>query len=406
MAISLLQIIEKHAEEIRDALADDLMKTPTAGCSEFSTKQIQVFAWTHVDAVLQSLRCGDDQLYFFFLDYASSRDAEQGLPLQRDIVILNCLRSALWNSVVLYSNAETLTENMLTLSEILSKGKDGIATSFLEQREHLLRELRQSNVQIIRNSHQKLEFLAKISHELKTPLTSIIAYSEQLLDESITEANRHEFTQVVNDQSNRLMQLIDDLIDLSWAENKQIQLDLSWVNPRKVIAEAIATVRVRAEEKEISLDVAEVAMLPDVFMDPLRIQQVLWNLFANAVKYNKRGGWTRISATRRGSEIVVTVADGGIGIKKEDLERIFESFQQVGEGRMLQAGSAGLGLGIVRQFVQLHGGSIWVESSPGQGSSFHFSLPIEGPAGYDSRRNYENAHTEQDSESSEEAPQV
>ncbi len=378
---SLLQILERRLDEVKDLVAGEFRLSGRPVFADCSDEELRILAWSHLDPILQSLRYDDDYLFTFFLDYASGRSAEEGLPIEDSQLTLSIIGRSLWEVTVAESEPETLIENLLRLDSILSKGRDGIAGNYLKQRDHLLAELRKSNARLMEMTKRKLDFLAKVSHELKTPLTSVIAYSEQLQNTNLPEEIRSEFINVVHDQSHKLYQLIEDLLDLSKAENEQSRLNLSWSDIATVLEEAIGTVQARAAEKEITLKLQPPDDLPKCYMDPFRVQQVVWNLLTNGVKYTNDGGEVTLSAQRRGEEVVVSVADNGIGIKPESIDKIFELFHQTHDALALQEGGAGLGLDIARHYLQLHGGDIWVESVFGEGSTFSFSLPIQGPKG-------------------------
>jgi len=377
----LLQIIDGNAEALQEAVARRFRNSGRCAFDQFDFDGLRALAWRHIDPIVQSLRYEDDFLFTFFLDYASERNAEQGLPIEDSLLTLNMVSETLWELIVAQSPAEELAENLTRLVSILSKGKDGIAANYMTQRDSAVDELRRSNEKLLESTKRKLEFLAKVSHELKTPLTSVIAYSEQLEDEGLSLPIRAEFSHVVHEQSSKLLQLIEDLMELSRFENDHTRLNLSWSDPAAVIHEAIGTVKARADKKQVRLELDPLPVLPRVYMDPFRIQQVLWNLLTNGVKYTEAGGRVRVSAWAEGEELCVSVCDNGIGIKPENQQAIFESFHQTHEALAMLEGGVGLGLDIARHYLHLHGGRIGVESVYGEGSSFSFWIPIAGPTG-------------------------
>jgi len=382
----LLPILERNAEAIQEAVARRFRNSGRCAFDQFDFEGLRTLAWRHIDPILQSLRYEDDFLFTFFLDYASERNAEQGLPIEDSLLTLNMVSESLWELTVAESPPAELADNLSRLVSILGKGKDGIAANYMTQRDQALDELRRSNEKLLESTKRKLEFLAKVSHELKTPLTSVIAYSEQLEDESLPLAIRTEFGHVVHEQSSKLMQLIEDLMELSRIETDHTRLNLSWSDPAAVIHEAIGTVKARADKKQVRLELDPLPVLPRVFMDPFRIQQVLWNLLTNGVKYNEAGGRVRVSAWVQGEELRVSVSDNGIGIKPENQQAIFESFHQTHEALAMLEGGVGLGLDIARHYLHLHGGRIAVESVYGEGSTFSFWIPLAGPPGATAER--------------------
>ncbi len=375
----LLQIIDGNAEALQEAVARRFRNSGRCAFDQFDFDGLRALAWRHIDPIVQSLRYEDDFLFTFFLDYASERNAEQGLPIEDSLLTLNMVSETLWELIVAQSAPEELAENLTRLVSILGKGKDGIAANYMTQRDHAVDELRRSNEKLLESTKRKLEFLAKVSHELKTPLTSVIAYSEQLEDENLPLDIRTEFSHVVHDQSSKLLQLIEDLMELSRFGTDHTRLNLSWSDPATVIHEAIGTVKVRADKKQVRLELDPLPALPRVHMDPFRIQQVLWNLLTNGVKYTEAGGRVRVSARVDGTELCVSVKDNGIGIKPENQQAIFESFHQTHEALAMLEGGVGLGLDIARHYLHLHGGRIAVESVYGEGSTFSFWVPLAGP---------------------------
>jgi len=377
----LLPILERNAEALQEAVARRFRNSGRCAFDLFDFDGLRTLAWRHIDPILQSLRYEDDFLFTFFLDYASERNAEQGLPIEDSLLTLNMVSETLWELTVAESPPAEVADNLTRLVSILSKGKDGIAANYMTQRDQAVDELRRSNEKLLESTKRKLEFLAKVSHELKTPLTSVIAYSEQLEDESLPIAIRSEFSHVVHEQSSKLLQLIEDLMELSRFENDHTRLNLSWSDPAAVINEAIGTVKARADKKQIRLELDPLPALPRVFMDPFRIQQVLWNLLTNGVKYTEAGGRVRVSAWAQDESVCISVSDNGIGIKPENQQAIFESFHQTHEALAMLEGGVGLGLDIARHDLHLHGGRIEVASVYGEGSTFSFWIPIAGPPG-------------------------
>lgn len=377
----LLPILERNAEALQEAVARRFRNSGRCAFDLFDFDGLRTLAWRHIDPILQSLRYEDDFLFTFFLDYASERNAEQGLPIEDSLLTLNMVSETLWELTVAESPPAEVADNLTRLVSILSKGKDGIAANYMTQRDQAVDELRRSNEKLLESTKRKLEFLAKVSHELKTPLTSVIAYSEQLEDESLPIAIRSEFSHVVHEQSSKLLQLIEDLMELSRFESDHTRLNLSWSDPAAVINEAIGTVKARADKKQIRLELDPLPPLPRVFMDPFRIQQVLWNLLTNGVKYTEAGGRVRVSAWTLGESVCISVSDNGIGIKPENQQAIFESFHQTHEALAMLEGGVGLGLDIARHYLHLHGGRIEVASVYGEGSTFSFWIPVAGPPG-------------------------
>ncbi|MFH0779115.1 MAG: HAMP domain-containing sensor histidine kinase, partial [Candidatus Eisenbacteria bacterium] len=203
------------------------------------------------------------------------------------------------------------------------------------------------------------------------------AYSELLRDERVTEPKRREFLEIINDQGNRLLQLINDLLDLSRLECGKMQLNLELSDINEIVQSAVDTIRPTAEKRGLEVVTEFASELPSVYMDTKRLRQACWNLLCNAVKFTESGGRITAATEDTGDEILVRIVDTGIGIRPEDLGRIFDRFAQVDSSATREHGGAGLGLDLVRRFVELHSGRVWVESEYGRGSTFLFTLPKE-----------------------------
>ena len=222
------------------------------------------------------------------------------------------------------------------------------------------------------------EFVANVSHELKTPLTSIKGLVETLLDGALDDvANNRRFVTLIDEEAVRLSRLIDDLLELSQIESKASPLTLQPVDLRALIDGIGASLRPQLDERRVTLDVAIPPQVPAIRGDPGRLRQVFFNLLENAVKFNTEEGRVTVRATTEGSMVRIAVEDTGIGIPEQDLPRIFERFYRVDKARSRELGGTGLGLAIVKHLVELHGGQVNVRSRPGQGSIFTVTLPAK-----------------------------
>ena len=237
-------------------------------------------------------------------------------------------------------------------------------------------ELRRLYGELDMASRHKSEFLANMSHELRTPLNAILGFSQVLRQRLFgpINAKQEEYLDDILSSGNHLLSLINDVLDLSKVEAGQVELEVAAFSLRQALERAAATLCVRAVENGVEL---AVELAPDVDIvegDERRIRQVLFNLLSNAVKFTPSGGHVTVACARVDGEVQVAIADTGPGIAAEDHERIFEEFQQTDVGVDQREGT-GLGLALSRRLVELHGGRIWVESEPGQGSRFVFTLP-------------------------------
>jgi signal transduction histidine kinase len=242
----------------------------------------------------------------------------------------------------------------------------------------LVKEIRETSAQLEVASRHKSEFLANMSHELRTPLNAIIGFSDVLRQGMVGElsAKQAEYMDDVLVSARHLLALINDILDLSKVEAGQMDLDLSTFSLREAVDNGVMMVRERAARAGVVLGAHVAEDVNEIEADQRKVKQVLFNLLTNAVKFTPTGGHVDVGATRVDGEIQVFVRDSGIGIAPEDQGRIFEEFQQVSAAKRVSAEGTGLGLALARRFVELHGGRLWVESVPGAGSTFTFSLPV------------------------------
>jgi signal transduction histidine kinase len=224
-------------------------------------------------------------------------------------------------------------------------------------------------------SQHKSDFLATMSHELRTPLNAIIGFSEVLNEQMFGELNERQiaYVQDVLEAGRHLLSLINDVLDLAKIEAGRIELDLSEVKIPDILRGASSMYSESASRKGIALAVTTEPSEIEITADERRVRQVVLNLVSNAVKFTPPDGRVDISARVEDGHVEVAVADTGPGISPDDLETIFQEFEQTTTGK--QAEGTGLGLPLSRKLVELHGGRLWVESWPGHGSTFRFTLP-------------------------------
>ncbi len=230
----------------------------------------------------------------------------------------------------------------------------------------------------------KERFVANVSHELRTPLNMIIGFTEMIVRAPETYGGKIPPTlladlTVILRNSGHLSSLIDDVLDLSQVEAKRVALTKERVRFREIVDAAVVAVRPLFESKGLYLETEVPETLPMVFCDRTRIRQVVLNLLSNAGRFTERGG-VRVRVWQEDKDIVVSVTDTGPGIAPEEIGKLFEPFQQLDD----RHGGSGLGLIISKEFVELHGGKLWLESTKGTGTTFFFSLPVNPPMPLDS----------------------
>jgi two-component system, OmpR family, phosphate regulon sensor histidine kinase PhoR len=224
------------------------------------------------------------------------------------------------------------------------------------------------------------DFVANVSHEFRTPLTAIQGFAETLIGGAIDDPqNRGRFLAIILEHSRRLARLTEDLLRLSQMDAEQLELEIRAVSVPQLIESCYEPAQRRAAEKGLTISLNVPSQLPEVAADNRRLQEVLQNLLDNAIQYTLPGGKIVVSAEPHGDEVILTVADTGIGIPQADQPRIFERFYRVDVARSREAGGTGLGLSISKHLVEAQGGRIWVESEVGVGSKFHFAVPIFDP---------------------------
>jgi signal transduction histidine kinase len=241
----------------------------------------------------------------------------------------------------------------------------------------LYEELQRANEGLEELNEAKSEFVSVVAHELRTPMTSIKGYTEMLLSGTmgeLTEKQKH-FLEVVHANAGRLGKLVSDLLDISRIETGKIKLDIQPLQLEEIIEEATDIIASQVEAKNLQLEVRIADGLPSVQGDRDRILRVLTNLLDNACNYTPEGGIT-LSVHPVDASLQVSVTDTGIGISPEDQKRLFERFFRAAHPVVREQRGTGLGLSIAKSIIELHGGTIWVESELDQGSTFSFTLPV------------------------------
>ncbi|HSS94785.1 MAG TPA: response regulator [Candidatus Dormibacteraeota bacterium] len=249
-------------------------------------------------------------------------------------------------------------------------------------RARLLDRIRQANTSLGEANRHKSVFLASMSHELRTPLNAILGFSELLIDANngqFPPATRKRFLEQIHTSGKHLLGLINDILDLSKIEAGQMDLRLQTIAVAEIVSQVTATIEALATQKNIRLIVGE-SSAGDITADPGKVKQMLLNLVSNAVKFTPEGGTVTIETRQLDDWVEISITDTGIGIAKQDQDRVFHEFQQVDSGVGRSQPGTGLGLTLTRRFARLHGGDVRMESEPGKGSVFTITLPITAEA--------------------------
>jgi signal transduction histidine kinase/DNA-binding NarL/FixJ family response regulator len=226
----------------------------------------------------------------------------------------------------------------------------------------------------------KSEFLSNVSHELRTPLQSISGFTKLILDGKVSDPKtQQEFLQIIDSESQHLGNLINSLLDLSRLEFGRFQINKQLLPIRDTIVNSIKSFHSLARDKDVALSEYIPPKLPEIEVDGERLRQVVINLLSNAIKFSDPGGSVKVKAESHNGELLFQVTDQGIGIPEEAMQHLFERFYRAED--KLARGGTGLGLYISKQIIEAHGGHIWAESKTGEGSTFSFTLPLNGEGG-------------------------
>ena len=367
VALALEQVFDRQAQlehqiaerasgtnTVFAALQDGLLVVDTRHCLTFVNRSFQKLFASRADdlgrTVLEVIR---DPI----LDRLIGKTLDGGEPQRGELTIPNL-------------TAQTLRR--MQLSAVAMKDDTGLTTGAIV--------LFHDVTKLIQADEIRRDFVANVSHELRTPLSILRGYIETLLGDPDT--SREELTrilEVMNRHSDRLGLLVDDLLTLAQLESSTPNLQLSEVRLTEVFAAIVLDWGKRFAEKRLSIEVGIPSDLPLIRAEETRLQEVLYNLLDNALKYTEPGGRIRLRAERRGEEIVLSVSDTGVGVPEADLPRIFERFFRADKARSREVGGTGLGLSIVKHIAQMHGGRVEGESILHRGTTIRVIIPINGP---------------------------
>lgn len=240
---------------------------------------------------------------------------------------------------------------------------------------------RQQRERLEEHTQIKSNILAIVSHDMRTPLTSILLYAQMLLDEleTLEIEDRKNFLEIIHSECTRLARLVDDLLEVQRLESQRVSWDIQAHDLADTVRSCVSVFEAMASNKGIELCVHCDGSLPPIEADADKLSQVLSNLLSNALKYTGENGTVEVSAERHGADFVLRVADSGPGIPRDQWDQIFDRFMQIRDPNTSDIAGVGLGLYIVKKIVEGHGGSAWVNSELGRGSEFVVSIPIKRP---------------------------
>jgi len=360
-----------------DLLLLSCLVTAMAGC--FGGERLAIYTASAQAVILSAVG---------LLGVASWQPVALGIALNGGVLaalltLLQPVRTLAYWSFERYERAQALLEEARDRQAELKQTLEALAQS---NRELALAHDRLAAMRLVAEDARrtKAAFVSNVSHEFRAPLNIIIGLTEILLDARRVYGRElpvgaREDVGILQRNCQHLLDLINDVLDLSQIEADQLAMRREWVDLGAIISNAADMVRPLIEAKGLAFEVIVPGDLEAVYCDPRRIRQVILNLVSNAARFTEQGRIS-IAARREAEQVLVSVEDTGPGIRVDDIERIFEPFQQSGStGAVLGKGS-GLGLAISREFVRMHDGRIWVETTPGSGSTFHFRLPVRPAA--------------------------
>jgi signal transduction histidine kinase len=332
--------------------------------------------WREHDYLISISRIGNHQGYVYMY-YPTSL-------LREIVVVLNIVMIVTGFGIILLAlgligfMSRMLTKPLITMKEAtnkmaLGKYKLRIPVNGDDEIAQLGKSIQSLGEQLQEFDDSRNEFLATVSHELRTPLTYIKGYSDILTKGIVTnQEEQEEYLKIINKEAKRITFLVNDLLDMSKLQVGKFELNKEQANINPIIQKVIKNLKPEAEEKGIALS-SQLSALPDISIDVQRMEQALYNLVENAIKYTNKGGITvRTSTTNE--FIGIEISDTGIGIPAEHLEKIWDRFYRVDSSRTRKTGGSGLGLYVVRSIIQSHGGDIRVESTENSGSAFTIYL--------------------------------
>jgi Signal transduction histidine kinase len=338
------------------------------------------------------LQYGDQTIGALFYAQSEATSLQQGIIDQiRTVIWLSGFAIAIIAAICAYLLVRRIVRPLNTLTVAVERMKSGQYTErvaeptahdelgLLAQTFNEMADKIETDVNELRQQDQmRRDLIANIAHDLATPLTAIQGLSEALADDVVSDPEtRQETVQRIGREIQRLRRMVAEVRQMTQVEAGQIRMDLAPLDLNTLVDETVTVIEPECTQMGITIQNLITPATPLVEADSDRITQVLLNLLDNARRHTQRNGKIQISATPRQQSLVVTVSDTGIGIHAADLPHIFERFYRADRSRKAQAGSgSGLGLAIVKAIINAHGGQVWAESTPGQGTHIHFTLPL------------------------------
>lgn len=350
---------QKNRAEVAEAFSSG---TGQAGrWSDSLNKRMYYYAQRLSDGSV--LRCGRESSSIFELYHSALTPIVMILAL---LVIISILLSHL------------LTKKLLRPIELAATDIDRYSQEpVYRELSPFMNKIRSQHERILKSANLRQEFTANVSHELKTPLTVILGYSELIENKMVTEEQTAEFAGEIRENATRLLALINDIIRLSELDDSEVQLNREDIDLGMHAKECVERLEISAKERGVHLQYEGASAF--VYADASMLEELLENLISNAIRYNRPDGYVRVLTSSEGLTSELIVEDNGIGIPEEDCERIFERFYRVDRSRSKETGGTGLGLSLVKHIAELHHATISVESKIDEGTVITVRFPASAP---------------------------
>lgn len=322
------------------------------------------------------------ELSSIFVDFFNAFKLEDFLRDQKALYLLNVTTKSGLPQTFYFRFFKT-EEAIVVIGETDSEEMDNLRRNLItlnSELNNLTRELQKKNAELQRLNELKNHFLGIAAHDLRTPIGAIKNFCEFLLDETRDrlEEEHLQFLVTIKSLSDFMLQLLNDLLDITAIEAGKLKFSPQPVDLKEVIRESLEITGIFAQKKDITVVCELEDGLPLVSADPMRIKQVLDNLLTNAIKFSERGTKVTVTSQRQGQMVVTSVEDEGPGVPEKDIDKLFKAFSKTSVQSTAGEKGAGLGLAIAKKIVESHKGRIWIDTQKTKGAKFSFSLPIAG----------------------------
>ncbi|WP_100400170.1 HAMP domain-containing sensor histidine kinase [Bacillus sp. FJAT-44742] len=355
-----------------------------AGTFEGRTGLVEMEGQAHIAHIWSMYPVTDDEgvLGYMFIDQDTGEFNEPRVNLLILLLVM-CFFVFILGFLAFLFLSKRLTQPLVEMGEMTHQIASGKYNVILDTKgegevKDLENDIQSMADQLQRYSQSRREFLSHISHDLRTPITYIKAYSSIMKDETGISKEWREYLEVISQQSNRLEGLVQDLFQLSRLEEGKVEIEKEMTEIKPWLSELLIQYKRTFNEKDITCSLKADHQNIKVSIDPKKFHQIVVNLLENSLRYTEAGGKISFLLYEKGKEVSLIISDTGKGIPEEDLPHVWERFYRVDKSRSSENGGSGLGLAIVKKLVDLHGGEISISSTKGKGTTFTITLPKEG----------------------------